>query len=93
MRSRLVWFAVGTTAGVYSSFKARRIAYRLTPAGLSDQAGALGVGLRAFGAEVRAGMAEREAQIADELGLTAPSSTSPARATPELETLDQKDIT
>ena len=69
MRGRTLWFLVGAGAGVYTSVKARRLAYRLTPAGLADQAAALGLGMRAFGDEVRAGMAEREAQIADELGL------------------------
>ena len=73
MRARVAWFVAGTTAGIYTTVKARRIAYRLTPSGISDQAGALGEGLKAFGHEVRAGMAEREAQIADELGLTAPA--------------------
>lgn len=69
MRGRTLWFLVGAGAGVYTSVKARRLAYRLTPAGLADQAAALGLGVRAFGDEVRAGMAEREAQIAEELGL------------------------
>ncbi|MBA2418560.1 MAG: DUF6167 family protein [Nocardioidaceae bacterium] len=89
MKSRVVWFAVGTTAGIYTSVKARRIAYRLTPTGISDQVGALGVGFRAFGAEVRAGMAERETQIADELGLTAPLPR--ARVVSELESQESKD--
>ncbi len=71
MKGRTLWFLVGAGAGVYTSVKARRLAYRLTPAGLADQAAALGLGVRAFGDEVRAGMAEREAQIAEELGLPA----------------------
>lgn len=71
MRSRLVWFVVGTTAGVYTTFKARRLAYRLTPSGVADQVGALGVGVRAFTDEVRSGMAQREEQLAADLGLTA----------------------
>ncbi|HLR84105.1 MAG TPA: DUF6167 family protein [Nocardioidaceae bacterium] len=69
MKGRTLWFLVGAGAGVYTSVKARRLAYRLTPAGLADQAAALGLGVRAFGEEVRTGMAVREAQIADELGL------------------------
>ena len=73
MKGRTLWFLVGAGAGVYTSIKARRLAYRLTPAGLADQAAAVGLGARAFGEEVRAGMAEREAQIADELGLPADS--------------------
>ena len=69
MKGRTLWFLVGAGAGVYTSIKARRVAYRLTPAGLADQAAALGLGIRVFGDEVRAGMAEREEQIAEELGL------------------------
>ncbi|UYM04823.1 DUF6167 family protein [Solicola gregarius] len=72
MKGRTLWFLVGAGAGVYTSIKARRLAYRLTPAGLADQAAALGAGVQAFGDEVRAGMAERETQIAEELGLPAP---------------------
>jgi hypothetical protein len=66
---RLVWFAAGAGAGLYTTIKARRLAYRLTPQGLSDQVAAVGVGARAFAEEVRAGVAEREAQIAADLGL------------------------
>src|SRR5690606_16165646 len=69
MRGRTLWFLVGAGAGVYTSVKARRLAYRLTPAGLADQAAAVGLGMRAFGEEVRTGMGEREAQIAQELGM------------------------
>lgn len=89
MRSRVLWFVAGTTAGVYTTFKARRVAYRLTPAGLADQVGALGVGMRAFTDEMRTGMAEREAQIADELGLTSSGSPGTARIHQEL---DSKDV-
>lgn len=77
MRGRILWFAVGTTAGIYTTLKARRLAYRLTPAGISDQLGALGVGVRAFSDEVRAGMVEREAQVADELGLLSATASAP----------------
>ena len=79
MRGRTLWFLVGAGAGVYTSLKARRLAYRLTPAGLADQAAALGLGMRAFGDEVRDGMAEREAQIAAELGLPLDSGTQHPR--------------
>ena len=71
MTGRLLWFAAGAGAGLYTTFKARRLVYRLTPQGLTDQAAALGLGVRAFAEEVRSGIAEREAQIADELGLPA----------------------
>jgi hypothetical protein len=77
MTGRLLWFAAGAGAGLYATFKARRLAYRLTPQGVTDQAAALGLGARAFADEVRAGMAEREAQIASELGLPAVEGRAP----------------
>lgn len=67
--SRLAVFAAGAAAGVYGSFRARRMAYRLTPPGLADQANALLAGAREFGAEVRVGMAQRERQLAHDLDL------------------------
>ncbi len=67
MRGRTVWFAAGTAAGVYASVKARRAAYRLSMPGLIDQAAALGLGWRAFAAELREGMAEHEHEVAERL--------------------------
>lgn len=71
MMGRALWFAAGAGAGLYTTLKARRLAYRLTPQGLSDQVAAVGLGARAFADEVRAGMSEREAELAAELGLPA----------------------
>jgi hypothetical protein len=67
MRSRLVWFAAGSAAGLYASVKARRAAYRLSTPGLVDQAAALGLGWRAFSSELRDGMETRQRDIAREL--------------------------
>jgi len=60
MIGRAVWFAAGAAAGVYGTVKARRAAYRLSGPGIIDQAAALGVGWRAFSADLREGMRERE---------------------------------
>jgi hypothetical protein len=60
MIGRAVWFAAGAAAGVYGTVKARRAAYRLSGPGVIDQAAALGVGWRAFSADLRDGMRERE---------------------------------
>jgi Family of unknown function (DUF6167) len=68
---RTFWFVAGASAGLYTTIKARRLASRLTPEGITDQVAALGLGARAFADEVRAGMAEREAQIAHQLALPA----------------------
>jgi hypothetical protein len=48
--------------------------------GLAERAGGLGDSLRLFAEDVRAGMAEREAELRDALGLTEPSQLSPAEA-------------
>lgn len=63
MIGRTVWFAAGTVAGVYGSVKARRLAYRLSSPGVVDQAAALGVGWRAFSADLRTGMQQRQADV------------------------------
>jgi hypothetical protein len=60
---RAVWFAAGAAAGVYGSVKARRAAYRLSAPGIIDQAAALGVGWRAFSADLREGMQERQDDV------------------------------
>jgi hypothetical protein len=77
MMSRVFWFAVGTGAGVYGTVKARRLVYRLSPEGLSDQAAAVGVGLRALAADVRDGMVTREQELLDQLQ---PPHSPPAAA-------------
>jgi len=69
MKPRLLWFAAGSAAGLYATFRAKRAAYRLTPSGLVDQASALGVGWRAFSVEVHDGMTARERHIAQDLEL------------------------
>jgi hypothetical protein len=68
---RALWFAIGAGAAMYTSFRVRRVAYRFTPPGVVDQLAAMGAGVRAFSDEVRVGMAEREAEIAEQLGLGA----------------------
>ena len=80
---RTFWFVAGASSGLYTTIKARRLAYRLSPEGLTDQAAALGLGARAFAEEVRAGMAEREEQIARQLGLPAVDAGSGRERAPQ----------
>jgi hypothetical protein len=65
---RLFWLGVGLAVGVYVTRRATEAAHSLTPAGvganLADGLRELGAGLGAFGAEVRAGMTERERELA-----------------------------
>ena len=83
---RLFWVAVGATAGIIVARKVSRHAKRLSPPALVTSVGdavvGLGDGIRAFATDVRAGMAEREADLQSALGL-APSGV-PAGLTPEL---------
>ena len=78
MMGRTFWFVAGASAGLYTTIKARRLASRMTPEGITDQVAAFGLGARAFAEEVRSGMAEREGQIAHQLALPA-VDTGPAR--------------
>jgi hypothetical protein len=69
--SRLFWLGLGVAAGVLASRKIAALTHKATPAGVAENlgdamremAGALG----SFGAEVRAGMAERENQLTEEV--------------------------
>lgn len=67
--NRGLWFVAGAGAGVYAMTRARRIAEALTPEGLADRLAGLSVGVRLFGEEVRAGMAEKETDVRDRLQL------------------------
>jgi hypothetical protein len=75
---RTAWFAAGAAAGVYGTVKARRAAYRLSAPGIIDQAAALGVGWRAFSADLREGMREREDAVVRSLD----SAAAPALGAP-----------
>ncbi|MFB7908507.1 DUF6167 family protein [Kitasatospora sp. NPDC056076] len=71
--ARIFWMAVGAGAAVWAMNKANGAVQRLTPDSLSGTAarGALHLGDRArqFAQDVRSGMAEREEQLKDDLGL------------------------
>jgi hypothetical protein len=66
---RLFWLGVGVAAGVALSKKAKATAHQATPAGIagnlgeaiSELAGAIG----SFGADIRAGMEEREDELSE----------------------------
>jgi hypothetical protein len=78
VKARLVWFVAGSAAGVYSAAKARRAAYRLSAPGIVDQAAALGLGWRAFSAELRDGMDSRERDIVHRLNGDLPMTDLPS---------------
>jgi hypothetical protein len=76
MFRRTFWFTAGAAAGVYATTKVNRKIRQLSPESLAAQAAnkALDAGhrLREFAVDVRAGMAQREAELGEALGLEAP---------------------
>jgi hypothetical protein len=70
---RLFYVALGATVGILVVRRLTQAAQRMTPAGVqSSLAGAidnLGDGFREFAQAVREGMAEREVELRDALGL------------------------
>lgn len=69
MTKRLFWLGVGVAAGVVLSRKASQTAKQASPAGiagnLGEAIGELAGALGTFGADIRAGMAERERELAE----------------------------
>jgi hypothetical protein len=66
---RLFWLGVGIAAGVALSRKASSAARKATPAGiaanLGDAVHELATAVGSFGADIRAGMAEREEELSE----------------------------
>jgi hypothetical protein len=92
--SKLFWIALGATAGVLVVRRLTRAAESLTPEGAADRVAGglrnLGDAVREFTDEVRAGMAERDAELRYALGI-APDGTGAAtgqRAEPDLDAVD-----
>ncbi len=73
MTRRLFYITLGAVAGVLVVRKLSAAAQKLTPAGMQQSIGGglgnLADAIRDFGAEVRAGMAEREEELRSTLGL------------------------
>ncbi|MFF4602430.1 DUF6167 family protein [Streptomyces sp. NPDC001339] len=76
MFRRAFWFTTGAAAGVWATNKVHRKLRKLQPDSLAAQAveKAVETGhrLRQFSLDVRTGMADREEQLHDALGLGAP---------------------
>lgn len=81
---RLVWLGIGVAIGVTASRKATQVARAATPAGvagnigaaLSELAGAIGT----FGADVRAGMNEREQELTETVARRSGIDPTPRQA-------------
>ncbi|WP_327675704.1 DUF6167 family protein [Kitasatospora sp. NBC_00458] len=83
MVRRIFWMAVGAGATVWAVNKANEAVHRLTPDSLSGTAarGALDLGdaAKRFARDVKAGMAEREEQLREDLGLDGTAVVEPRR--------------
>ncbi|MEV5980566.1 DUF6167 family protein [Streptomyces sp. NPDC052114] len=73
MFRRTFWFTAGAAAGVWATTKVNRKLKQLTPESLAAQAAnkAIETGhrLKDFALDIRDGMAEREAELGEALGL------------------------
>ncbi|MGK5529257.1 DUF6167 family protein [Streptomyces sp. URMC 129] len=73
MFRRAFWFTTGAAAGVWATTKVQRTLRRFTPESLAaraaDRAVAAGHRARLFALDVRAGMAERESELNEALGI------------------------
>lgn len=89
MVRRIFWMAVGAGATVWAMNKANEAVRGLTPDSLSGTAarGALHLGdaAKRFAGDVRAGMAEREEQLREDLGLDGTAVLEPRRRAPRAE--------
>ncbi|MFD4702310.1 DUF6167 family protein [Streptomyces niveus] len=76
MFRRTFWFTAGAAAGVWATTKVHAKVRQLTPESLAAQAAdkAVDAGhrLKDFALDVRAGMAQRESELGEVLGLDAP---------------------
>ncbi|GAB2917559.1 DUF6167 family protein [Streptomyces mayteni] len=86
MLRRVFWFTTGAAAGVWATTKVQRTLRGLAPDSLAiraaDRAVAAGQRVRGFALDVRAGMAQREGELTDALGLERGPDAAPARVLP-----------
>ncbi len=66
---RMFWMAVGAGATVYVMRRVSKAAESYSASGLSQRVSELADAVRYFADEVRAGMAERELELRDALGI------------------------
>jgi len=68
---RIFWLIVGIAVGVYAVTRLKKRAQVLAPEAVQESAAKLASAIRHFGDQVREGMAEREAELKDALGIDA----------------------
>lgn len=86
MFRRTFWFTAGAAAGVWATTKVNRKLRQLTPESLAaqaaDKAVEAGHRLKELALDVRAQMAQREAELGEALGLNAGPDRDPPLALP-----------
>lgn len=86
MFRRAFWFTTGAAAGVWATTKVQRKIRSLAPDALAvraaDKALEGGHRLKEFALDVRAGMSQRETELNDALGLSAPVDGDGVRELP-----------
>jgi len=71
---RILWFVIGTIVGVYVVTRLKKRVQVLAPDSLQQSAEKVAAAIRHFGDEVRVGMAERETELRDALGIDTPDT-------------------
>jgi F0F1-type ATP synthase membrane subunit a len=66
---RIFWLIIGVAVGVYAVTRLKKRAQQLAPDSLQQSAEKVASAIRHFGDEVRSGMAERETELRDALGI------------------------
>jgi len=79
---RGVWFVAGAGAGIYVSFRARRVAEAFTSDGISDRIAALQLGGRLLREDIATGAAHKEAELRERIAATVELTTASKRALP-----------
>jgi uncharacterized protein DUF6167 len=71
----MFWLIIGVAVGVYAVTRLKKRAQVLAPESLQESAAKVAAAIRHFGDEVREGMAERETELRDALGIDTNTDT------------------
>ena len=72
---RFFWLIIGVAVGVYAVTRLKKRVQVLAPESLQESAAKVAAAIRHFGDEVREGMAERETELRDALGIDTNTDT------------------
>ena len=72
---RIFWLIIGIAVGVYAVTRLKKRVQVLAPESVQESAAKLAAAVRHFGDQVREGMAEREVELKDALGIDTTTDT------------------